>query len=463
MRQISAIFSSIAVLCFAVSAQAISFDGTAPVEERGFYSSFQHLNLIYVADHHSWADRSELGGLLQPSSDGAAFRWRLIDRRFEFAEHGLSRTDFTISSRNRDGWLGLRLPITGNWAILDVQSGVSQWSDRAHMVYDIRIEATPNDAIGVALRLDSRVEKLDIDGVFWGEAIAMALPFRWNSSGLEARIRLLDNLTVRAGYRDIGLADHVPGKGDEFAAGLSGAAEYRYQELAWGRDDGPGIRLQAHQIGAGGKLNLYNFGTGFGQIPRIKADVDWYGVESRPPIAPRHLKFALDYMTLTAEIAGHVKSWPFTDPLEDLLGLRRNFLGDADVTLWRLAGEANMQPSPAWDIVTSLDLYRLYPNLHFADWMPSFMVFGVQDMDTYNDNYDRIDFGRLQINVARKIGRLTIGGHVSQLFPIKIRRDTDGTSGDSGETSSGGGTSSSSKGRRDDGGRSIQIWVGYSL
>jgi hypothetical protein len=87
----------------------------------------------------------------------------------------------------------------------------------------------------------------------------------------------------------------------------------------------------------------------------------------------------------------------------------------------------------------------------------------VEDMDIYDDNYDRIDFGRLQVNVARKIGRLTIGGHVSQLFPIKIRRDTDGASTGADGTTSGGETSSSLKPRRDDGGRSIQIWVGYSL
>jgi len=147
-----------------------------------------------------------------------------------------------------------------------------------------------------------------------------------------------------------------------------------------------------------------------------------------------------------------------------LLGLRRNFTGDADISLWRLGAETNLQPSPAWNIVTSLDLYRVYPNLHFADWMPVFMVFGVEDMDTYYDNYDRIDFGRIQVNVARKIGHLTLGGHVSQLFPIKTRKDTDGIStGETGNPSDGGASSSASHGPRDDGGRSIHIWVGYSL
>ncbi len=464
MRIALKIAGLICCLCCAVWAQAVSFDGTMPIEQRGFYSSFRHLNLIDIADHRGWADRSELGGMFPSSMGDAVLRWRFIDRRFEFAEQGLSRTDFTVSSSSRDGWLGVRMPIAGAWATLDVQSGVSRRSDRADMVYDMRVEATPHDAIGVVLRLDSRVEKLDIDGVFWGEAIALALPFRWNSSGLEAHVRLLENLAVRAGYRDIGLTDRVPGRGDEFAAALAGAAEYRYQELAWGRDDGTGLSLHARQIRAGGRLDLYNFGTVFGQIPRIKADVDWYGAEGRLPVAPRHLKFSFDYLTLTAEIAGHAKSWPFTDPLEDLLGLRRNFIGDADVTLWRMAGEANMRPSPAWNIVTSLDLYRLYPNLHFADWMPSFMVFGVEDLDTYFDDYDRIDFGRLQATVVRKIGRLVVGGHVSQLFPIKVRKDTDGqATGGGGATGGGESSSSSSHGPRDDGGRSIRIWVGYSL
>lgn len=461
MYSMRLIFAVICVLCLAISAMAIDLDGTTPVVDRGFYSSFQHVNLINVADHRGWADRSELGGQFQPSFTGAAFRWRLIDRRLEFEEKGLSRTDFTVSSRNRDGWLGMRLPVGGGWAIVDVQSGVSRRSDRAHAVYDVRVETAPDRAIGVVLSLGSRVEKLDIDGIFWDEPISLALPFRWNSSSLEAHVRLLDNLGIRIGYRDIGLTDPTPGKGDKFAAGLSGAAEHRYQELELGRDDGPGVRLTAHQICAGGRLDLYNYGTGFGQIPEIKADVDWYSIEGRPPLSPRHVKLALDYLTLTAGIAGHVKSWPFTDPLEDLLGLRRNFRGDADAALWRLAGRVSMQPSPSWDIVTTLDLYRLYPNLHFADWMPSFLVFGVQDMELYDDNYDRIDFGRLQMDVSRKIGRLMIGGHVSQLFPIKVRKDTDGLSTGAGGTSSG--TSSSSGGRRDDGGRSIQVWVGYSL
>jgi len=427
------------------------------------YGSHRHYNLINLPERQAWSSVSEFGGSMKSGLFGGAhIWWRLTDRRIDFVERELRNTDFSLTARTKTGWIGLRVPIAGGRAMLDVQSGVSSPETApARALYDLHLKASPVEMAAVDIRIGTRMEIIALDGIFWGENIALNIPAVWNYSEFEGRIRLLPALTVRLGYRDMGLSEPDPDRGLEFSSGLSGAAEFRYQGIRFGEDTGAHIQITAHQLDVSGKLNLLSRGVRFGQIAGIDADIDWYRIEGRPPIADHWLELKLDYLTGSGEAAGHIEGWPFTDPLEDLLGIRRNFKGTAEIELWRVSGAAEFRPTANWNLHTQLDLYRLYPDLRFADWRPTFMVFGVQDMDRYRDDHDRIDFGRLQLEISRAIGRITVGGKILQLFPIRIKKQSDPDFTEIGQPVSR--TPASGPDRKKDGGRSIQIRVGYRL
>jgi hypothetical protein len=168
----------------------------------------------------------------------------------------------------------------------------------------------------------------------------------------------------------------------------------------------------------------------------------------------------LERFSGTIEATGNIQGWPFTESLEDLLGLRRNFMGTVDATLWHLGARDQFTLFKDIALTVHSDLYRLYPDVRFSDWMPTFMVFGVTDLDQYRDDYDRIDFGRLRLDLSGTIGVIYWGASVSQLFPIKVKKDgidiAGGTVNQSGDVIH----SSSGDKPTDDGGRRISIRLG---
>ncbi len=430
--------------------------------DRSLYSSYRHYNLVRSSERSGWAAVSELGGGIETGLlPGAELRWEYSDRRLEFFEHDLENSDFSLTGHTRSGWIGMRLPLVDDRATLEVQSGVtSPETGPVKPRFAASLHIRPLAMVAVNAYVGSRTDALSLDGIFWGERISLDLPLRRSSSGLDGQLQVLEALSIRLGYHDLGLADSQPEASREFSSSISGAVEHRYQGVRIGDPDGVHLDATAHQIDAGGQLNLFSRGIRFGQASKIKGRIDWYRLEGAPPFATRNLTLAAEYLTCSVEAAGHVEGWPFMDPLENLLGARRNFKGGAEVEFWRLSGKTVFRPAPAWDVTTVIDLCRLYPELHFADWMPSFLVFGVQDMDRYNDEYDRIDFGRLQLEVSRKIGRVVIGGRISQLFPIEVRKPQGSTSSDSEQSDP---ADTSGRSARDDGGRSIQLWLTYSL
>ena len=210
-----------------------------------------------------------------------------------------------------------------------------------------------------------------------------------------------------------------------------------------------------------GRLELYAGGTRFGQIAKLAGKITRWRLEIRPPYVPPNLAFSLERYSGSAEAAGNIQGWPFTDLLADLLGARRMFVTRAEGTLWRAAGYGEFHPSARTRLTGILDLFRLYPDIRFADWRPSYLVFGVADLKTYHDSYRRIDFGRICIDASRQFGRITLGCTISQMFPINIIKDADSSApSDDGGTGEPG---SSAKSPRADGGRSIRVRLSYSL
>jgi hypothetical protein len=332
------------------------------------------------------------------------------------------------------------------------------------MIYDHRIVIHPVDCARFEFHLARRGENIDIDGTVLGEPIPFSICTDRSQSGFTGEVRLWAGLTAMTGYTDYQFDDDNITATDRFGSLLLGAATYRYHGLSIGQPGGWHLRLIAGEYCGRGRLDVFSDGTRFGQIARLQAEIKRWQIEAGLPGSGNRRRIIIERFSADAETAGHVESWPFTDPLIDLLGLRRNFRAEAEAVIWHASGR-NLFPLPhEVRLLTEIDLFRIYPELHWADWMPAYMVFGVTDMDHYYDEYDRLDIGRLNLTLSRQFGRFILDCRLSQLFPVKLKKSpADDHNAAAGEPDPGPADSAGSGRARDDGGRIVQFRLDYNF
>ena len=429
----------------------------------GFNSSYRHYGLVNTVERSGWAWITDIGGRVGAilPYDGSV-TWQYEEWRLEYTERDLENSQFMLTDKSRAGWIGVDLPVVPDRLLVDARSGVARENDETDVVYAARVKAMPSEAIEIEITSSRTVQSISLDGVFWDEKISLAIPLERKTGGLRTRVYLFGRLSLFLGYNDFAVTAPKSIVDGGYAAGIDGAAEYRTQGIRLGRPEAAHIQLTWDRIHASGQVNLYSDGIRFGQIAKLKGQADRWQLSGRPPFASRTLSLAVDYLSGSVELAGHVESWPFSDPLEDLLGARRNFKGTSRFSLWRFMGKTAFSPFLKVDMAMTLDLYRAFPDFQFADWRPSFLVFGVADMDRYHLQYERLDFGCLRMDASRAFGRFVIACDITQLFPIAVKKVGEETTG-TGQPDGGGEDSSSRHLLWKDSGRSIHVQFGYSL
>lgn len=450
---------------------------TAPVSEAieplqsdfwgsgGFYSFHNRYNLLNVDRQRAHLIVSEFGGALDNLLvEGASMRWKYMRRDFMLHEQELTNVDFKLAGKNEIARVGVSLPLWGDEVTLTANPGLARHGDKTCLVYDSKLAIRLFGFVDLDLHTGRTGEMLDLDGVFWGEAISVSFRTDRTVSGLSGRLEIFENVAVLAGYKDLEFDETESEPDQRFNSQIFGSAEYRHQGIILGKTNRAYLQLMVSDFKGAGRLDFYQNGTRFGQIAKFRGEFKRWQFAAGLPGWPHNWRLALERLKGKAEFAGHVESWPFTDPLVNLLGLRRNFKGNAEVSLWRLSARGETAFVAGTELFAMIDLYRVYPELRFVDWTPPFMIFGVSDMDHYKDKYKRIDFGRAQIRLTKMIGRFLIGYDISQLFPISVREETvSASAGDSGGDNSSSVNLSSGSSSRTDGGRNMRFWVKYNF
>ena len=449
----------ILILSGSASAAGLKTDGYQ--NGGGLYSSYRSDKLFQLTERQGTLAVSEIGGTLGTRIlRSATLNWRYVDRQFDYAEHGLKNSEFRISGRSGTTWLGVTIPLE-KYAVIITQAGVNLRRAETQVMHDTRITLSPAPFADFDFRIGRNGDEFRIDGTFLGEAVMLPVATDWTFTGCKATFRIHPKLVVLTGYTDLALDDISDKQSGKYSSALSGAGENRYLKIVIGDFSRSFVMIGHDQYSGSGRMELYTGGTRFGQIAKLACRITRWRLETRPPYVPPNLVFSLERYSGSAEAAGNIQGWPFTDLLADLLGARRMFVAEAEGTLWRAAGYGEFHLSARTRLTGVLELFRLYPDLRFADWRPSYLVFGVDDLKMYHDSYRRIDFGRVRIEAGRQFGRINLGCTISQVFPIDVVKDTDSSapSDDGGPEDPG----LSAKSSRADGGRSIRLRLGYSF
>ncbi len=431
----------------------------------GFYSSHNRYNLLDVDRQRAHLIVSEFEGALDKLPfEGASMRWKYMHGDFMLHEQALTNIDFKLTGKNEIARIGISLPLWGDKVTLVTNSGLARHGDKTLPVYDSRLAARLFGFVDLDLHTGHTGEMFDLDGIFWGEPISVSFRTDRTVSGLSGRLEIFENVAVLAGYKDLEFDETESEPDQRFNSQIFGSAEYRHQGIILGKTDKAYLQLMFSDFKGAGRLDFYRNSTRFGQIAKFRGECKRWQFAAGLPRWSHNWYLALERLKGKAEFAGHVESWPFTDPLVNLLGLRRNFKGNAEVSLWRLSGRGKTAFIAGTELFATVDLYRVHPELRFVDWMPPFMIFGVDDMDRYSDKYERIDFGRARIRLTKMIGRFLIGYNISQLFPISVREENvSAADGDSGGDNSSSVNLSSDSSSRTDGGRNMRLWVKYNF
>ncbi|MCP4568108.1 MAG: hypothetical protein GY841_11065 [FCB group bacterium] len=438
-----------------VQAQAA---GSNTLHDRSFYSSYRDYTLVNTTREKGDLEITRFGGSL-PFSAGS-LSWEYSRANLDLHEKNLADTDLRLSGRDERVEIGLSLPVWNDILSLDLKNSFSHRTDKSRLYYDYLIKSSPVDCLDLTVRLARNGEILDLEGFVLDEFIPLTVNTERTISGFDGRVRIYDGVSFFSGYEDYQLREDDAAAEAQYSSGLFGAAGYRYHGLFIGRPENYFLRILVGELAGEGRFDVYSKGIRFGQIAGLQGRLRHWKIAAGFPGSGKHRSLTLERYSADVNMIGHVESWPFTEPLVDLLGLRRNFKATADAVLWRFSGQSRFDLFADLDLMTRLDILRFYPRLHWADWMPAYMVFGVTDMDHYYDEYDRIDFGCIALELSRQIGRFELGCHVSQLFPIKLKKTaTD-------ESPAGPGTaepteSGTSNRPRDDGGRTITFRLRY--
>jgi hypothetical protein len=427
------------------------FDG------RGLSSSFRHDNLIRDENRVGRLVTSELGGQFDSLLfAGDRWNWRYAYREFSFRERSLKQTDFTLASRSTTASIGLSLPLFAERVTVSSQSNLAITQDHSSIGFESRVSIRPFSFARFDLRLGRGEDALEVAGLFRGEDIDMLIPAAWTVSGFSGTVILLDNLTLTSGYDDFGLDSSRIDAPGRYSAVTLGAAEHRFSAVLFGSRQAAHVGLRYDHWQGSGKMFVRAGGVMFGQMASAGGEAERWLVDVSPPHLPKGFGLEMEHARVTAEAAGHVESWPFTEPLVDLLGIRRNFRAALNLSVWRLGVRTKAALPGRMALAMAGDIYRLYPDWQFADWMPGYLVFGIADLSRYHDRYDRVDFGRIRLRAVKPVGRLRLGCEVVQFFPIEVKKQSGGASAGAPAPSSG-------HGPRTDGGRRLRVWFDFAF
>lgn len=387
------------------------------------------------------------------TSSSADFHWSFLRTRYDFLEERLGDCRLHLSDNDERGVVGLTLPLASRRLLLETASTVVRRSGQSVVFYKARMMGNPVDFAIFSVSAGRDGERFNLDGVYFGESIPLALTTDRFTTSVSGAVRITGFLSIKSAFEDMVFDSSRTTNATRYVTQVLGNVEWRHYGIVFGDSHRQFLEIVAGTAHGRGRLNLFAGNTRFGQIAELNGDCAWWRLSGGLPSSRHEWKASFSRWHASGEMAGHVEGWPFTATLVDLLGLRSNFKAKADVVLWLAQGSGRFALPKKIALHSAVDIFRIYPQLSWMDWRPSYYLFGMTDIHRYEDRYRRVDAGRAQLDLTVPIGRFMLEYSISQLFPIKLvkeKKENGASDGTGGGASSLPGASTSS---RSDGGR----------
>lgn len=169
--------------------------------------------------------------------------------------------------------------------------------------------------------------------------------------------------------------------------------------------------------------DLYNLDQRFGKL--TAGDLNWDRFDYLVSLSPggiHHLGLLFTRENISANLRGHMESWPFTPTLIDLLGQRFYFHGEAEVKvdLWGLIyGYSRL---PGFELEADLRWMAIYPRGEITTWNPELFGFGITNLERYILTYQRVNALNLTLKLEKSWHNFTAAYLFSQFVPVYTKK-----------------------------------------
>lgn len=124
--------------------------------------------------------------------------------------------------------------------------------------------------------------------------------------------------------------------------------------------------------------------------------------------------------TLDAKARGSIESWPFTESIVDLLGIRQ-ICRSAGQASWHRLTVAGGRKSGSCDVEVGISWFRMHPRAVLETWRPAFLVFGSADYRRDEMAVEQADILMLQLQVDWRVAASQLQLSLQQLAYGDVR------------------------------------------
>jgi hypothetical protein len=162
-------------------------------------------------------------------------------------------------------------------------------------------------------------------------------------------------------------------------------------------------------------------GARFGRIEMLRLDLRSHllGWRRRGAAA---LQPRLEYETARADVFGHasIQSWPFTETVIDLMGVKQVLAGTLEADWRRLTVAADWDHG-AWSSILGLSWYRIEPRGFVETWR-RMLVFGVDEFEREDLDIERIDLASVLLGATWSLGRQEASIAIQQFILGEVKQ-----------------------------------------
>lgn len=420
MRLLSFIFIFSLLLTLSIGLEAKAEFCEFTDDGRSLKSSFRHYMFINHDEHRSRFITSRIGGTLESTPyKGARIGWLISENKLNLWDNSLNKTKIKLNHNEKSASVNIEMPLLDVLELGSIAT-VSNNISRTKFNFGTRLSYSPVEALLFKIDIGKDSKSLFFDGIYDTEAVSIPFSAGWYHYSFSAYMKLHENLTLFSAINDMDFTEEVTRNTVAYSSSIYGSGNYRNLGILFERPNKGYFKFCVSRMNGSGKINLFYNNVRFGQMPRIIGNLHMWQFELLYKPILKNWKISIERIHFTGELKGNIQSWPFGDQLIDLLGLRRNFNGQADIVLWQATIENDFMIGKSSFISPTLNLFRAFPDMNFKHWQPAFLVFGVTDLQNYVSDLKRVDFGKLNISAGKKWNRLVLSCDISQFFPIQI-------------------------------------------
>ncbi|ACF14419.1 hypothetical protein Ctha_1965 [Chloroherpeton thalassium ATCC 35110] len=164
--------------------------------------------------------------------------------------------------------------------------------------------------------------------------------------------------------------------------------------------------------------------TKFGKITALEFDAEAYHISADYEAWQRHV-FGVggEHHFWKAYVRARVETWPFTETLIDLLGIRLLGQVKAEVPFEKYFIAYEYRTNPKF--LAKIELFDIRPDGFAQTWRPEFLVFGITDLKNHVLSVDRILAMQISLGAAYAFSQLELSYRISQLIPIHTQKQTE--------------------------------------